>query len=121
MKQEKRFIDVSPVHTLTIETTNRAFGQYDAIHDNIILSIPEEYVSNESVKAYDTLKKRWGTYQLQNLVLSIIEHETIHQILHHEISVISCLMLDNPINGELLETIRDKEEWFKNETKTLEK
>jgi hypothetical protein len=97
-----------------------SYGRYEPLTNTISLCIPYDvYDSKTNMVSYHMRgkihgisKKRIFKETLENIVLSELEHESLHQILALVIDIETSENLDNSICGFPLEIWRDKEQWF---------
>lgn len=106
---------------LTVENIESgSYGRYEPLTDTISLCIPYDvYDSKTNKVSYQMRGKIHGIYEkrifkenLENVVLSELEHETLHKVLMLIADEKTSLALDNSICGFPLEIWRDKEQWF---------
>jgi len=90
------------------ETNSIAFMNHKKL-DIVYLCIPESIIlDSETIKIFRSIEG-WCEVKLINEILAVLEHESLHIVLDKIISIETSHKLDNPINGEFLEAIRDKD------------
>ena len=85
--------------------------------DTIFLTIPDYMMlDSEIVRIYNTNTKQRETVNMIKLVLSLIEHESMHIVLNKTVDIATSNRLDSAkINGLTLEAMLYTEHWLNNE------
>ena len=98
-------------HTIRIKTMleisrSTAYASY-AVYDKMtVLYIPKYALrSDDKIEGFNRPHKAWEIYDLTTLVISMIEHEDIHRLVHELESLSASMDLDSTE----LESIRDEE------------
>ena len=101
-------------HIIRIKTNleiNRStsYGSYDIVNKIIVVWLPKEDIQpNGKIKGYNTLHKQFEEYDLITLLLDLLEHESIHMIVHETEGYQASYALD----FSHVEQLREEEEYF---------
>jgi hypothetical protein len=112
MKRNRVYLSADNLeHTLRIKTVwesqiSSSFGKYEPYDKIILVYIPsDDILSDGKVRGYNKAHRQYETYDIFTLTLDLIEHETIHKIIHEIENLKTSAMLD----CTNLETIREEE------------
>ena len=86
-----------------------AYGKFEPLTQSIILNLPSDMIENETVKAYSWKRKTLEFYDIFNITLELLDHETLHKIICDMEGFLTSVKLDNTNIEDLEDNLFENE------------